>query len=284
VTLQQLAAVAARELEAAGIPAPTAALDAGLLARHALGWDLATWLTHRDEPAGIGFERRFTALVARRRAREPVAYIRGVQEFWGREFRVTPAVLIPRPESELLIEAAAPFAASNGAVIVDIGTGSGCVAITLALEHPDARVYATDVSESALVVAFDNASRLGAEGRVQWVRGTYLADCPRAVDLIVSNPPYIAERDRNDLAPEVRDFEPSTALFAGPDGLRDIRAILHAARLSLVNEGRLLMEIGAGQADAVAALVSGIDGLELDTIHRDLQGIPRVAQVQRRDS
>jgi release factor glutamine methyltransferase len=280
--MHDVAIAAARELAAAGVATP--ALDADLLARHALGWDLARWLTHRDEPANAAFERRYAALIARRRSREPVAYIRGVQEFWNREFRVTPSVLIPRPESELLIETAAPFAQAADAVIVDIGTGSGCLAITLALEHPAARVYATDLSEVALVVALDNARRLGAEGRIQWMRGTYLADCPRAVDLIVTNPPYVAERERSDLQPEVRDYEPAAALFAGPDGLRDIRHILREARAALVAEGRLLMEMGVAQSAAVAKEISSLEGLVLEAVHADLQGIPRVAQIRRTSS
>ena len=265
----------------AGLQASTAVLDADLLARHAADWDLATWLARRTEPADDAFVARYEPLVERRLRREPVAYIRGVQEFWGREFHVTSDVLIPRPETELLIEQAAVFLTEHpDAVVVDIGTGSGCIAITLALEHPGADVTAIDISEPALTVARGNAARLGAE-RVRFVHGSLLAQAPRPIDLIVANPPYVAERDRPGLSPEVREHEPSIALFGGHDGWRYVRAILRAAPDALAVAGCLMMELGYGQSEQLAEEVEQAGRLRLQGIAQDLQGIPRLALVTR---
>jgi release factor glutamine methyltransferase len=283
VTFYDTARDARARLIHAGLQASTAALDADLLARHAAGWDLATWLARRGEPADETFLARYQPLVERRLRREPVAYIRGVQEFWGREFQVTSDVLIPRPETELLIEEADAFlAARPDAVVVDIGTGSGCIAITLALEHPDAQVTAIDISEPALSVARQNAARLGAE-RVNFVHGSQLAEARGPIDLIVANPPYVAERDRAGLAPEVREHEPAIALFGGHDGWRNVRAILEAAPDALSSDGCLMMELGYGQSEGLAAEVEQAGRLVLRQITKDLQGIPRLAVIARRD-
>jgi len=281
VTFQDATVTARARLIEAGLQPTTAALDADLLARHAAGWDLATWLARRIEPAGAAFHERYQPLVARRLAREPVAYIRGVQEFWGREYHVSRDVLIPRPETELLIERAGLFLATRPhAVVVDIGTGSGCIAITLALDYPGAEVYAVDISAAALAVARDNAARLHAD-RVRFVHGSHLAETPRPIDLIVSNPPYVAERDKPGLSPEVRDHEPAVALFGGHDGWRDVRAILESAPVALSAEGCLMVELGYGQSERLAEEVERAGGLVLQQIAEDLQGIPRVAIVTR---
>jgi release factor glutamine methyltransferase len=281
VTFHHATVAARARLIEAGLQPATAALDADLLARHAAGWDLATWLARRTEPASAAFHERYQPLVERRRAREPVAYIRGVQEFWGREYHVTPDVLIPRPETELLIERAGVFLKAHPhAVVVDIGTGSGCIAITLALEHPAADVYAVDISAPALAVATHNAARLGAE-RVRFIHGSHLAHTPRPIDLIVTNPPYVAERDKPGLSPEVREHEPAVALFGGHDGWRDVRAILRAAPDALSIEGCLMMELGYGQSERLAEEVEQAGRLTLQQIAEDLQGIPRVAIVTR---
>jgi release factor glutamine methyltransferase len=276
-------AVAARvALERAGIAAVEARLDADLLARHALGWDLAAWLSRRHDQATSDFERAYATLIERRLTREPVAYIRGVQEFWGREFAVTPAVLIPRPETELLIEISSAFLAAHPkSVVADLGTGSGCLAITLALEHPAATLYATDLSEAALAVARQNATRWDVADRVQFAQGRYLEGVPQPIDLIVSNPPYVPLRDRATLQPEVVAHEPALALFGGDDGLRDVRAILEASRHALAPTGLIACEIGIGQAEALATDVAKMDGLELGEIRQDLQGIPRVIVARR---
>ena len=239
---------------------------------------MADWVTNAAALSPPGFAESLQRLVLRRMTHEPVAYITGVREFYGREFIVTRAVLIPRPETEGVIEAVPAGALAGretGApVALDIGTGSGCLAITLALEHPAARVIATDVSAEALAIARENAQRLGAD--VEFVESPLVASGLPPLDLIVTNPPYVPERDRESLSPDVRDFEPAQALFAGEDGLDVIRALLPHARAALKTGGALVMEIGAGQAGTVTRLVADA-GLRLLTIRPDLQGIPRVA-------
>jgi release factor glutamine methyltransferase len=282
VTFLEATTNARAALVHAGIHPDTAALDADLLARHAAGWDAATWLMRRSEAADEGFQQRYDALVERRLTREPVAYIRGVQQFWGRDFVVSPAVLIPRPETELLVEDALRFlAARSEATVIDIGTGSGCIAVTLALESHSAKVYGVDVSARALAVARQNAARHEATGRVHFIEGAYLGAAPQPADLIVSNPPYVAERDRPGLAPEVRDHEPSVALFGGDDGWRDIRRILRDGATALRSGGVLIMELGYGQAEQIAEEISAVASLRLEHIRQDLQGIPRAAVIRR---
>ena len=284
MTYHELAAGARATLERAGIASDVAQLDAELLARHILGWDRATWLAHRSDTATASFPAHYQRLIARREAREPVAYIRGLQEFWGREFHVTPAVLIPRPETELLIEAVAPFLAERpSARVVDVGTGSGCIAVTLALEHPTVTLHATDLSPAALDVARNNAARLGAGERIAFLHGAYLATTPVPLDLIVSNPPYVAARDRLTLPPEVARHEPAEALFADEDGLRDVHALIAVAQQSLTSGGMLAFEIGFGQAADVTRAIDDARALELIDILPDLQGIARTAIARRRD-
>jgi release factor glutamine methyltransferase len=281
VTLQDLVTRGRADLERAGISDNTAAFDAELLARHALGWDRATWLTHRTSPADASFMESYASLIARRSTREPVAYIRGVQEFWGREFRVTPAVLIPRAETELVIEIASEFLAQQAhALVVDIGTGSGCLAITLALEHPSARIYATDISHDALHVAEENAARLGAS-HVRFTHGAYLSDIPPPIDLIITNPPYVAATSRRALPPEVEAHEPAIALFGGTDGFDTIIAILDHSEHALAPGGRLVMEIGYGQDERLEQELETRPRITLVKMREDLQGIPRVAVIQR---
>jgi release factor glutamine methyltransferase len=273
--LRELAVAAERRFVVAGIAAPEARLDAELLLRHVLGWDRAAWLTRRDEPAPDGVEVAFAAAVARRQAREPVAYIRGVQAFYGRDFTVGPGVLIPRPETELVVDAG--LAALDGRTaphLLDIGTGSGCLAVTLALEAPDATITATDVSPEALAVARENARRFDVGDRVTF---TLTAGAGRGgpYDLVVSNPPYVPDGDRAGLPPEVGRYEPATALFAGADGLDVVRAIVPALRAQLRPGGVLAMEIGIGQAAAVERLLREA-GFAKILVRVDLQGIPRV--------
>jgi release factor glutamine methyltransferase len=281
VTFYDEAVAARARLIDAGIQPDNASRDADLLARLVLGWDLATWLAKRHEPATAAFSNEFKVLLTRRLAREPMAYIRGSQEFWGRDFTVTPAVLIPRPETELLVETAGEFLKRlTQPSVVDVGTGSGCIAITLALEYPTATVRATDISEEALAVARANAARLGAD--VTFVAGSLLAGVPPPVDLIVSNPPYVAERVRAGLSREVRDHEPAVALFGGLDGWHTIRALLALTPGTLAPDGVLLMELGYGQSEDLAAEVDAVSGLRIESIRSDLQGIARVAVIRRR--
>jgi release factor glutamine methyltransferase len=283
VTFSETAARSRDALLGAGLSPETARLDADLLARHAAGWDLATWLTRRSEIAPPDFTIRFESLIARRLSREPVAYIRGVQEFWGRDFLVTPAVLIPRPETELLVEAALEILQDRHTrVAIDLGTGSGCIAISVALDQPLATLHALDVSAEALAVARVNAARHGAEDRVRFTRGALPSAAPDEVDLIVTNPPYVAERDRPGLAPEVRDHEPGLALYGGNDGWEVIRSVLRDAPARLRQDGRLLMEIGFGQSEQIEAEIAAAGSLRLLELLEDLQGIPRAALIGRR--
>jgi release factor glutamine methyltransferase len=256
--------------------------DVAVLARHLLGWDAAAWLTGQRDPVSDAVAHELDRLVARRARGEPVAYLTGDREFYGRPFRVSPAVLIPRPETEMLVERAlaAIDARRDGNIsVVDVGTGSGCIAVTLALERPAAQVLATDVSRDALEVARANAARLGAVQRVRFTHDT-LTGPADAVDVIVSNPPYIAERDREFVMRDVRDFEPSGALFAGIDGLDVIRKLINRAAVALRPGGSLLMEIGAGQAAAVLELMERAGFEDLRTTS-DLAGIARVVEGTR---
>lgn len=273
---------AAGRLITAGFSPDEARRDASVLARHALGWSLTEWAAGLREPAPPALPERLLAAVGRRATREPIAYITGVREFYGREFRVTPAVLVPRPETEWLVEQAIVAIAAarrrTAPIVVDVGTGSGCIAITIALAHPHARVLATDVSAAALDVAKENARRLGAT--VEFAETSLLPADPASFDVIVSNPPYIARADREALPPDVRDFEPETALFADEHGMAVIDALIAASAGRLSPEGWLLMEIGLGQSAEAAALVQA-RGLRLGWIAPDLQGIPRVVVARR---
>ena len=288
MTLSEAVSQTARALVASGRAPDDGRRDAALLARWLLGWDAATWLARSIEPAPAGFEERLQEIVARRAAGVPVAHLTGTREFYGRPFRVTPAVLIPRPETELVIDEALAALAARASrsdarpLVVDVGTGSGCLAITLALERPDVDVVATDLSAPALEIARDNAQTLGVAERVTFVERDLLPALPAPPDLIVSNPPYVPEAERDSLAVDVRDHEPGLALFAGQDGLDTIRRLIPLAARSLAAGGTLVMEIGAGQAPAVRELVANTPALTLDHVTPDLQGIPRVVVARQK--
>jgi release factor glutamine methyltransferase len=285
VTVRELAAAARSNLERAGIASPEAALDAELLARHVLGWERATWVMRQHEEASPEFDDAFSDLVARRVRREPIAYIRARQEFFGREFLVTPAVLIPRPETELLIDEALlllpALGFSRSLTVIDIGTGSGCLAVTLALEYPKARYVATDSSEAALSVARANARQHGVVDKIEFVRGQYFAGLNGPFNLVITNPPYVAEAERPALAPEVTEYEPGSALFGGQDGLRHIGEIIALTSAVMDDDGSLVIEIGYGQRDRVAEMAAETADLALVRTRGDLQGIPRVAVIRR---
>jgi release factor glutamine methyltransferase len=297
MTLHDRVAAARGRLVAAGLPGDSAAFDAEALARIALGWTRAEYLARRSDPPPPGFAAAYDRLVARRERREPVAQIAGVREFWTRDFEVSRDVLTPRPETELIVEealanreAASPGPRRHGIGpdeetaarrlrVVDVGTGSGCLAVTLALEMPEADVLAVDISERALVVARRNADRLGAGDRVRFVRTSLLEGLAPGIDLIVSNPPYVPDGQRQALSSEVRDYEPREAVLGGPDGFDVIRHLLAQASERLAPGGRLLMEFGAGQDDGVRTLIAHTAGVMLHSIRQDLQGIPRMAVV-----
>jgi release factor glutamine methyltransferase len=275
--------VARERLRHAGIPLDEAELEARLLAEHLLGWDTARFFASADGPEPPGFPETFEALIARRARREPLAYITGSHEFWGLAFTVSPAVLIPRPESEIIVEVALELFPSGPPLsAADVCTGSGCLAVALAHERPAARVIATDVSDRAIEVARGNAARHGVEARIEFVRTDVLDPVGEPFDLIVSNPPYVPEVDRATLAPEVRDYEPAVALFAGRDGLAVIRRLIDRAPQRLRPGGVLIFELGFGQADAVTELISGQASLTMVDLRRDLRGIPRTAVARRR--
>jgi release factor glutamine methyltransferase len=281
-SLHDRLADARQTLVRAGISANEAALDAEVLARHVLECDRATLLTRARDPIPSAFDRLYQTLVARRAAREPIAYIVGHREFWGLEFEVTPAVLIPRPETELIVEEAISVIPIREAArrIIDVGTGSGCLAVTLAVEFPAATVVAIDLSEKALAVAARNAERHNLIGRIDFVRTDLLQGMSGTADLIVSNPPYVPDRDAPIVQPEVGRYEPSSALYGGKDGLDLIRRLLADARLLLATGGWLIIEFGFGQEPAVEDTAREL-GLTVEHMRGDLQGIPRVAVLRR---
>lgn len=265
----------------AGISDQDASFDAEVLARHALGWDRAALVSRGREAGPPGFAERFEALVSRRVLREPVAYIVGHREFWGFEFEVTPDVLIPRPETEIIVGEAVAFARANGCRrVVDAGTGSGCIAVAVARELSDVQVIATDVSAAALAIAARNAARHGVESRISFVRTDLLDGLDAAADLILSNPPYVPERDAAVLQPEVAKFEPLSALLGGEDGLDVIRRLVHEAPKALAPGGRLVIEFGVDQEHAVRSAADSA-GWHIVTVRADLQGIPRTIVLTR---
>ena len=283
-TVAAVTRTAAETLRRAGFAADESVRTAGVLARAWLGWDVARWLLDQHGPAPPGFRQALAAWTARRAAREPVAYITGRREFYGRAFRVTPDVLIPRPETELAIDEALALLAARTPTsspdILDVGAGSGCLAVTLALECPDGRVVATDVSAAALAIAEGNARAHGVQSRVSFEQAPLTGGRVRAFDLVVSNPPYVAETDRDALPADVREYEPALALFGGPDGLSVMRELIPAAACALRPGGALVLEIGLGQAAAVERLLESA-GLAWVATRADLAGTPRIVVAER---
>ncbi len=238
------------------------------------------WLVaHWNSPTGHGAE--FRALIERRLAGEPIQYIIGEAEFYGLPFRVTRDVLIPRPETEYLVEKVLELTASFTAPrIVDIGTGSGAIAVVLAHKLPGARLTATDLSAPALKIARQNAVRNGV-ARIRFLLGDLLAPvAEERFDIIVSNPPYVPTADRATLSVEVREYEPALALFAGDDGLDVYRRLIPAAFDALKPGGFVALEIGYGQSISIIELLAR-SGFQRVEFIPDLQGIPRVACAQR---
>jgi release factor glutamine methyltransferase len=280
--LHERIAAARHSLVSAGLSPEDAALDAEVLARHVLGWDRATFLIRSAEPSPSDFDARFTPLIERRTAREPVAYITGHREFWGLDFEVSPDVLIPRPETEIIVEQALARAdpARPYRRVIDVGTGSGCLAVSLATEFAQAEVIATDRSERALAVAARNAQRHDVADRVRFVHADLLTGIREVANLIVSNPPYVATADAGQLQPEVVSFEPKEALFAGDDGLSVIRRLFESASANLAAGGLLVVEFGFGQAPAIVRLAAEM-GWTVTVLAPDLQGIPRTAVLER---
>jgi release factor glutamine methyltransferase len=257
-------------LDAAGVETPR--LDAELLLVEAAGWERARLAVEPEAGVPADAGRRFGEMVRRRLRREPVAYILGRKGFRHIELAVDRRVLIPRPETELLVELALELQPGR---VLDVGTGSGAIALAVADEIPACEVAATDTSAAALEVARANAERLGLSDRVEFVEGTLLPGAGQ-FDLVVANLPYVAERDWAGLEPEVTEWEPREALLAGPDGLDAIRAVIPLATAALA----LALEVGDGQTEAVADLMheAGFGAIET---RPDLAGIPRVVRGQR---
>jgi release factor glutamine methyltransferase len=269
-------ASSAEALAAAGVD--TARLDTEVLLAEATGWDRARLVAEPGVGVPAGAARRFGEMVRRRLRREPVAYILGHKGFRRIELAVDRRVLVPRPETELLIELALELRPRR---VLDVGTGSGAIALAIADELPECEIVATDTSPAALEVARANADRLGLAERVRFLEGTIPED--QAFDLVLANLPYIPEPDWASLQPEVRDWEPREALLAGPDGLDAIRTLLNprVGRLLPLStqkanaEGVLALEVGEGQAAAVSGLLSEAGFARVET-RPDLAGIPRV--------
>lgn len=299
-----LLAGAAQKLEAAGVESPR--LEARLLLAQALGVSSVELLRGLGREPTDAEIRRFEGLLGERARRVPLAYLRGTQEFYGLTFEVTPATLIPRPETELLVEYVLEKALgvrSSGVgkesqcltpnapegeraqrsvrTLIDVGTGSGCIAVAVAVHAPAMRVVAVDISAEALAVARRNAARHHVAGRVQFIRGELLDSvASQCAEIIVSNPPYIPTKEIETLQPEVRDYEPRIALDGGPDGLRLYRRLFAGARRTLRPGGWLAVEVGFGQAEAVAERMALVGFEEIER-RRDLVGIERVVAGRR---
>lgn len=276
-TLAAICAAARARLHAAGIDG--AALDARLLVAHALGWSVADLIRAGDRLPTPAEAAAIAAAVDRRAAREPLAYITGRREFRSLPFRVTPATLIPRPDSETVIETALRLCRWPAPLILDLGTGSGCLLLALLHALPAARGIGVDLSEAALRVARDNAAALGLADRAGLVGGDWAEAIGGRFDLIVCNPPYVAAGDHARLAPEITAHEPALALVAGADGLDAFRLLLPALPALLAPRGLALVEIGCGQRAAVEALVC-TQKLSVTAAAFDLGGICRVLGLE----
>ena len=281
MTLYERLAAAREQLVRAGIDPREAAIDVDVYARSILKWDRARVLLHHPEAVPDQLEPTFSAWLARRERFEPTAYIVGEREFWGLDLIVTPAVLIPRPETELVVEEAVARARGRHVRFADIGTGSGCIAVAVAHEVPDLEGVATDVSATALEVARANAERHHVAGRLKFICTSYLDGVAGVFDLIAANPPYVRDVDRRGLSACVLQ-EPHVALFGGDDGMRHIEAVLAAAATRLKPGGWLIMEFGFGQEDDVRALAEKQVELTIHGVRADLQGLARTVIIQRR--
>jgi release factor glutamine methyltransferase len=285
---------ASEQLRAAAVPNDV--LDAQTLLAHALGRDRTYLIINFNEQLSDEIIARYESLVARRAAGEPLQYITGRQEFFGLEFEVTPAVLIPRPETELIIEETLRLVQQQivtdpawQPLIVDVGTGSGCIAVTLARELEnvcaETRIMATDISSTAIEVAQRNAARHGLSGRIEFREMNLLDDFPPQAfaDFIISNPPYVAADEMPGLQREVRDWEPHVALTDFVDGLSFYRRLLKEAPARLRPGGYLICEIGYGQAEAISSLVDETVWSETRLL-ADLQSIPRILVVRKKSA
>jgi len=273
---------ARKRLAAAGIEG--AALDARLLVADALGCDMATVIGHPERAFDAGQNLWFEGALGRRAAREPLAYVLGRREFWSLSLRVDEATLIPRPDSEIIVETALQRMRGRRSAlrVLDLGTGSGCLLIALLRELPEAIGIGVDISGAALAVAVDNARRCGVGDRAMFVRGDWADAIDGPFDLVVGNPPYVTAAEWRTLEPEVRDFEPGGALVAGDDGLEAYRRIIPELARLLAEEGAAFLEIG-GDSAAGALRLAEASGLGAVGVHRDVAGRPRCLAVSAAD-
>ena len=277
-TIHEFIAGARERFLAAGIEPDEAALDARVLAEHVLGWDTAQVLTSGGDPATAAFVSAYEQATARRVRREPVAYITGQKDFWTLTLDVSNAVLIPRPETEGIIEQVLVRFPERARPldIADACTGSGCIAVALGIEYPHARITATDISPEALTVADRNLRRYDLAARIALVRTDLLTEVRGPFNLIVANPPYVRASEQGTIQPEVA-YEPAAALYAGEDGLALIRPLIEQAVARLRRGGVLMFEFGFGQERTITDLISAVAGLRMDAIASDFSGIPRIA-------
>jgi release factor glutamine methyltransferase len=283
ISIAGIVDAAARRLARAQVESPH--LDAELLLAQAVGVTRANLFAGSLE-LDAETQRRFEALIRRRAAREPIAYITGRKEFYSLEFEVGPGVLVPRPETETIVDVALKFAAEHrNCRLLDIGTGCGAIALAIASNAPGVRVVATDISMGALAIAHRNAVRFGLESRARFVH----ADCWDTLDggeplgwfdIVVSNPPYVCDSEIARLEPEIRNFEPRVALDGGPDGLESYRRIVAGLGDHLVDGGAVVLEVGEGQAAAVAAMLQAAGCVDVSVLN-DLSGIPRAVHAIR---
>jgi release factor glutamine methyltransferase len=277
VALKTALDAAIRRLTDARVGSPR--MNAEVLLMFTLACDRAYLYAHPERELTRDEEARYESVLSQRAQGAPSQYITGHQEFWGMDLIVSPAVLIPRPETEHVIETVLPLArAKPGARILDVGTGSGCIALALAKELPDAEIHATEISPAALEIAEANAARLQFTNRIQFHDTDLLAGLDGSFDFVVSNPPYVGESEEDQVQLEVRKFEPRSAVFAGPTGLEVIQRLIPQAREGLAEGGWLVMEISGTIVEGVRELLQGWSRVE---ISKDLQGIARVAAAQK---
>jgi len=278
-TIRDVLDWATQDFAGRGIVSPR--LDAELLVAKALETDRVGLYLDLNRPLVDQERSAIRPLVARRREREPVAYILGHRDFYGRRFKVTPDVLIPRPDTETLVDHALECIPEDAASrVLDVGTGSGAVAVTIAAERPLALVTATDISEAALKVASENAKQLEVANRIRFEHANLLSGVEQ-YDVIVSNPPYIAQSEMAALQAEIREHEPIAALEAGEDGLDVVRALLSASEPATASGAQMLIEIGATQAVSVVAFAAEHTAWQPVAVYPDLNRIERVVHLRR---
>jgi release factor glutamine methyltransferase len=274
-----------QKLERANVP--SAPLAAELLLMYALNSDRTFLYAHPEAPVDPAQLEKFHSLIEKRAGGTPTQYLTGHQEFWGMDFEVTPDVLIPRPETEHLIEVAVSRIGesrrNNPLKIADVGTGSGCIAVALAKEFPNANIFATDISCAALTIAKRNATRHNFANRITFTECNLLEGIPQLpqLNLIISNPPYVARKDAPSLPVDVRDHEPATALFAGDDGMEIYPRLIAQAKTHLAEGGLLVLELGAGLFEPVSDLLEARSGWTRVSATQDLAGIVRVISAIR---